>query len=145
MRKLIGAHKRVALDTSIWIYHFEARPDYLPLTTKILNAVSRGKCEAIVSELCLLEILVRPLQLGLDDVADEYETLLTHFPYVQLVAMSRSVLLEAAALRAYHRIRTPDAIILATAITSGATRIITNDKRWKKVEEIDVVCLSDLL
>ena len=145
MRKLIGAHKSVALDTPIWIYHFEAHPDYLPLTTKILNAVGRGKCQAVVSELCLLEILVRPLQLGLNDVADEYETLLTHFPYVQLAPVSRPVLLKAAALGAYHHIRTPDAIILATAITSGATRVITNDERWKKVEEIDVLCLSDLL
>ena len=145
MRKLIGAHQRVALDTSIWIYHFEAHPDYLPLTTKVLTAVSKGRCEAIVSELCLLEILVRPLQLGLDDVADEYETLLTHFPHVQLIPVSRPVLLKAAALRAYHRLRTPDAIILATAMVAGATRVITNDERWRKVEEINVVLLSDFL
>lgn len=145
MRKLIGAHQRVALDTSIWIYHFEAHADYLPLTTKVLTAVSKGRCEAIVSELCLLEILVRPLQLGLDDVADEYETLLTHFPNVQLVPISRAILFKAAALRAYHRFRTPDAILLATAILSGATRVITNDAQWKKVEEIDVAWLRDFL
>jgi predicted nucleic acid-binding protein len=145
MRKLIGAHQRVALDTSIWIYHLEAHSEYLPLTTKILNAVSKGRCKAIVSELSLLEIVVRPLQLGLEDVADEYETLLTHFPHVQLVPVSRQILFKAAVLRARHGIRTPDAIILATGIVCGATRVITNDKEWKKVDGIDVVYLGDFL
>ena len=145
MRRLIGAHQRVALDTSIWIYHLEAHPQYLPLTIKILNAVSKGKCEAIVSELSLLEIMVRPLQLRLQDVADEYETRLTHFPYVQLVPASRQVLFKTAELRAHHGIRTPDAIILATGMTCGATCVITNKKEWNKVDAINVAYLGNFL
>jgi len=81
----------------------------------------------------------------LEDVADEYETLLTHFPHVQLVPVSRQVLFKAAALRAYHHFRTPDAVILATAMIAGVTRVITNDIQWKKVEGLDVAYLSDFL
>ena len=145
MRRLIGAHERIALDTSVWIYHLEAHSEYLPLTTKILNAVTKGKCEAIVSELSLLEIVVRPLQLGLEDVADEYETLLVHFPHVQLVPVSRQILFKAAELRAHYGIRTPDTIILATGIMCGATRVITNDEELGKVDGIDVLYLGDFL
>jgi hypothetical protein len=38
---------------------------------------------------------------------------------------------------------TPDAVIVATRILQGATRVISNDRPWKRLEGIDVVCLSD--
>jgi hypothetical protein len=36
--------------------------------------------------------------------------LLGYFPNLELKPVSRDILLEAAALRAHHRLRTPDAI-----------------------------------
>jgi len=143
MSELIGHHRVVALDTCVWIYHLEGHPDYRGLTTEVLTAVSTGECTAVVSELTLMELLVRPLQLGREEVADEYETLLTHFPNLSLVAIRREILLKAAVLRARYGLRTPDAVIVATGILQGATRVITNDRRWKRVERIDVVCLGD--
>jgi predicted nucleic acid-binding protein len=53
-------------------------------------------------------------------------------------------LIEAAALRARHRLPTPDAIQLATAIHSGATLAITNDEAWKNVGGIDTLLLTEL-
>ena len=144
MSELLGQHRVVALDTCVWIYHLEGNPDYRGLTSEILHAVSTGKCTAVVSELTLMELLVRPLQLEREDVVDEYEALLTHFPNVSLVAIRREILLKAAALRARYGLRTPDAVIVATGILHGATRIITNDRHWKRLEDIDVVCLGDL-
>jgi predicted nucleic acid-binding protein len=144
MSELLGQHRVVALDTCVWICHLEGHPDYRGLTSEILTAVSAGKCTAAVSELTLMEMLVRPLQLEREDVVDEYEALLTHFPNVSLVAIRREILLKAAALRARYGLRTTDAIIVATGILQGATRIITNDRHWKRLEGIDVVCLGDL-
>ena len=143
MSELIGQHRVVALDTCVWIYHLEGHPDYRGLATEILTAVGAGKCAAVVSELTLMELLVRPLQLEREEVADEYETLLTHFPNVSLVAIRRDILLKAAVVRARYGLRTPDAVIVATGILQGATRIISNDRHWKRLEGIDVVCLSD--
>ena len=144
MSEVLGQHRVVALDTCVWIYHLEGHPDYRDLTSEILTAVSAGKCTAVVFELTLMELLVRPLRLEREDVVDEYEALLTHFPNVSLVAIRREILLKAAALRARYGLRTPDAVIVATGILQGATRIITNDRHWKRVEGIDVVCLGDL-
>jgi predicted nucleic acid-binding protein len=144
MSELLGQHRVLALDTCVWIYHLEGHPDYRGLTSEILYAVSTGKCTAVVSELTLMELLVRPLRLEREDVVDEYEALLTHFPNLNLVAIRREILLKAAALRARYGLRTPDAIIVATGILQGATRIITNDQHWKRLEGIDVVCLGDL-
>jgi predicted nucleic acid-binding protein len=44
------------------------------------------------------------------------------------------VLLDAAALRAKFRFRTPDAILLATGIGFSATAAVTNDKTWKEAQ-----------
>ena len=136
-------HHVVALDTCIWIYHFAENPDYLSLTTALLDEISHGK-PAVGSEITLLEVLVRPLQLDQQDIADEYQALLTHFPNFKLLLPNRDILLQAAALRARYKLRTPDAIIIATAVLSGAGLIITNDLNWKRVEAIDVLCLDEL-
>ena len=98
----------------------------------------------MASELVLLELLVAPLKKGVQDTADEIELALLHFPNLQLAPVTRAVLVHAAEMRARYGLRTPDAIMLATAVESGATLAITNDKTWRKVEEIDVVLLADL-
>jgi predicted nucleic acid-binding protein len=51
---------------------------------------------------------------------------------------------RAAEIRARHGLRTPDAIMVATAIESGATLAVTNDDAWRKVKELEVVMLRDL-
>jgi PIN domain len=101
----------------------------------------------VASELTLHELTVRPLQLGRQDVADEYELLLSYYPNLDLEPVSKEVLLGAVALRARHRLRTPDSILLATGIRSSATAAITNDNGWKAAQGlgIEVILLSQLV
>ena len=89
----------------------------------------------------LLELTVLPLRQGRQDIADQYEILLTHFPNLELVPLSRVILLEAASLRATQGLRTPDAIHVATAVISGASAIVTNDASWRRLGSIPVVTL----
>jgi len=93
----------------------------------------------------LLELTVRPLRLGRQDVADDYEVLLDYFPNFELEPISRDILLEAAALRARQRLRTPDAIQIATGLRTGATLAVTNDEGWRNFPLIETVILSDLI
>jgi predicted nucleic acid-binding protein len=140
-----GSHKRVLIDTSVWIYHFEQHPKLALPAGKVIESLEAGKFRGIASELTLLELTVRPLQLGRQDVADEYEVLLGHFPNLELHPVSREILLEAAGLRARHRLRTPDAIQIATGLRTGATLAVTNDDAWRKLPIVETVILSDLV
>jgi predicted nucleic acid-binding protein len=140
-----GQHKRVLIDTSVWIYHFEQHPELGPPAGKVIESLEAGKFRGVASELTLLELTVRPLQLGRQDVADDYEVLLDYFPNLELEPISREILLEAAGLRARHRLRTPDAIQIATALRTGATLAVTNDEGWRSLAFIDTVILSDLV
>lgn len=145
MKDLLGAHKVIALDSCVWIYHLENHPDYATLTRQVLEAVEGGSCQAVSSELTLQEILVRPLQMELQDVADEYELLLSGFPNLSLKPINREILLQAATIRASHGLRTLDAIVSATARAAGATLLVTNDRHLSKVPGIQVFCLGDYL
>ena len=139
-----AGHRLIALDTSVWIYHFEGSAAYGHAADAVLEAVSAGHVAAVASELVLLELLVAPLKKGAQDVADEIEMTLVHFPHLQLAPVTRAVLVRAAGMRAHYGLRTPDAIMIATAIESGATLAVTNDDAWRKVNEIEVVLLSEL-
>ena len=140
----LAGHRLVALDTSVWIYHFEGSAAYGRTADSVLEAVTEGKIGAVASELVLLELLVAPLKKGAQDVADEIELTLQHFPNLQLAPVTRAVLVRAAEIRARYGLRTPDAIMLATAVESGATLAVTNDNAWQKMKEIEVLLVRDL-
>ena len=129
-------HKRVLIDTSVWIYHLEGHNEFGAAAGAVLAAMEHGDFEGIVSELTLMELLVRPLKLSRQDIADEYEILLTNFPNLVLAPLRRDVLTLAAGLRAQYGIKTPDAIVMATGIRNGATLAITNDAGWQRVLEL---------
>ena len=140
-----GQHRRVLIDTSVWIYHFEQHPELGPPAGRVIESLEAGKFRGVASELTLLELTVRPLQLGRQDVADDYEVLLDNFPNLELEPVSREILLEAAVLRARHRLRTPDAIQIATGLGTGATLAVTNDEAWRGIRFIETLILSDLV
>ena len=51
---------------------------------------------------------------------------------------------RSAELRARYRLRTPDAIQLATAIGHKATRFYGNDRGLRRVKEIDCVIVEEV-
>jgi predicted nucleic acid-binding protein len=140
-----GTHALVLIDTSLWIYHFERHAQFGSAAGKVIEGLEAGNFRGVASELTLLELTVRPLQLARQDVADEYELLLDHFPNLELAPVTREILLLAAGLSARHRLRTPDAIQVATAIRRGATLAITNDDAWRALPVIETIILSDLI
>ena len=140
----LAGHRLVALDTSVWIFHFEGSAAHGQAADGVLEAIAQGHIGAVASELVLLELLVAPLKKGAQDVADEIELALLHFPHLELAPVTRAVLVRAAEIRARYGLRTPDAIMLATAVESGATLAVTNDDAWRRVEEVEVLLLREL-
>jgi len=134
---------------SRWAQTDSARHQHLDLspgaTRRAWPGLEQGKFRGITSELTLLELTVQPLRLGRQDAADDYEVLLDYFPNLELIPVSREILLDAAALRARQRLRAPDAIQIATALRADATLAVTNDKAWRSLPLIDVVLLPELM
>jgi predicted nucleic acid-binding protein len=145
LQEFLKNHQLIGLDTSIFIYHLEDHPRYSPLTEIIFSALEKGINKGVTSYLTLMEILVKPKTEGLPQVARDYEYYLTTFPNLNFYEMGLDVARKASDLRAADRIKSPDAIQLATAILYGATAFITNDKIFKKVQGVEVLILDKFL
>jgi len=143
IKQALAGRDIILLDTCVWIYHIENHPHYSPSTEVVLNQVANGASRGICSELSLLEIKIHPLKQDREDIANEYEILLDAFPNLTLYPITREVLHRAGLIRARYRLKTPDAIILATGLEQGATLAVTNDRNWRRVEGMDMMFLSD--
>ena len=141
----LTAHSTVSLDTSVFIYQLEAHPNYLPLTQTLFTGIQAGRWAAITSTITLMELTVRPWQLGRPAVAREYETLLVHFPHLTILDVTRDVARRAAQLRAEYRLRPADALQIGTAIVHGATAFVSNDRALLRVAPtLEIVILERL-
>lgn len=136
---------RIGIDTALFIYFIEEDPRYLPLVEPLFAAADAGSRELVTSALTLLEVLVVPARVGDQDLANRYEQLLTGSKGVRLVEISLEQLRGAAQLRAHTGIKTPDALQLVAAVTSGCTSFVTNDRRLPSLPGTRVVQLSDYL
>jgi len=144
LREQLAGHAVIGLDTSIFIYHLAAHPRYQPLTQELLAGIQVGRQTAITSTVTVMELTVRPWQIGRPAVGREYETLLVHFPHLTLADVTRDVARRAAQLRARHRLRPADALQVATALVHGATAFVTNDRRLRRLKPVlDIIILDD--
>jgi predicted nucleic acid-binding protein len=146
LNKRLGSFTKVGLDTSVFIYHFEKHPVYSPLTQELLSEIEKGVRKGITSTISLMEIIVKPLSIGRNDIARKYEALLMNFPNLEVVDLDRDVIRQAARLRAEYRLRPPDALQVSACLLDGAEAFITNDHQIDRLKEkIDIVILDDLI
>jgi predicted nucleic acid-binding protein len=145
LRDFLRKHPVIALDSSIFIYHLEDHPRYAPLTEIIFDTLEKGMATGTTSYLTLMEIMAKPKAEGLLQVARDYEYYLTTFPNLTFYEMGLEIARKASDLRAAERIKSPDAIQLATAILCGATAFLTNDRIFERVKGIDILILDKLL
>ncbi len=129
----------------VFIYHLQDHPRYSPLTQLLLEAWEMGRNAGVISLITLLEVLVKPKREGNMEAARDYLELLTTYPNLMIVEVDLQVAELASDLRARYGVRTPDALQVAAALRAGATGFITNDRRLKRVAELEVVLLDELL
>lgn len=134
----------IGLDTLVFIYALEYDPKFAHRAEKVLASVEAGKYNACFSVIGIVELLTGPKALGLPNVAEDYKQRLQRFPNLEILDIGHAVVDIASDLCAKYRLRVPDAIHIATAISCGATFFVTNDRALKKVKEIPVKFLHEV-
>jgi predicted nucleic acid-binding protein len=145
LSRWLKTHSRIALDTSVFIYHLQANLTYIGLTDEIFAWLQRPKSQAVTSTITMTELLVQPYRDRNQQRADEIYGLLSTFPNLAWIPPSLEIADAAARLRAKHGLRTPGALQAATAIQTGATGLITNDATFRRLSDLEVLVLDDLL
>lgn len=134
----------IYIDTSIVIYTIEGHPDYYSLLQPLWLKFQLGEIEIISSELIIMEALVAPLKNANNYLVKDYEQLLLS-EGIQLIPISQSVLKQAANLRARTKLKTPDAIHVATALSANCSQFLTNDQGFCNVPGLPVIILNEIL
>lgn len=141
----LARHRRIGLDTAPLIYHLEGDPKYVEATRRLFTWLQGPGASAVTSTLTLTELLVQPYRLKDRERVKLAFAVTALFRHLDWVPPTLAIADRAARLRAEHRLRTPDAIQLATSATSGATGFVTNDFGFRRIEDIEILVLDDLV
>ena len=116
----------IYLDSCLLIYLVESRT-----RTDIVRATMSVAEDAdfAISPLVVMECLVGPFRSEDEPLRLSYERMLDP---MTLLTMGVTVFERAARLRATHRLGTPDALHLATALEHGCDELWTNDDRLSR-------------
>jgi predicted nucleic acid-binding protein len=145
LKQLLRRHRRIALDTSVFIYQLEANAKYLSLTDAVFAWVERTGNEAVTSAITMTELLLPSYRDNNEHRVDEFYGLLSTYPNLRWIAPDLEAADIAARLRATYKLRTPDALQAATAIRAQATGLITNDPTFLRVVEFETAVLDQFL
>lgn len=135
-----------AFDADVLIY--AAAPGH-PLGAPVLALFPEetpnegGRLAGVGSTLLLPEVLTKPTRDGTDDEVLALAVLLAR---LDLRPVDEAIASLAVALGASYALRSADAIHLATAVSVGADRFITNNRRdfSQSIEEVSVTYPTDL-
>ena len=134
----------LGFDTAPFIYFIERHPAYGALMRDVFRRVDTGTIAGYTSTLTVVEVLTKPYQVQDDLLARRYRTLLLRSRNFTVVPIDAMIADSAAEIRARYRLRTPDALQLATAMRAGCEAFLTNDHALRRVTDIRVLILDEL-
>jgi len=139
--------KEVCLDTSIFIYHLEDISPYNTLTRILVEKIAAGEIFCYISTLTVAELLTKPYRMKDIKKISLFEDFIQSLPNTKIQDIDYNIAKRAAKIRANNNLRTPDAILLATASINESSCFITNDISLKNisVEDISILVLNDYL
>jgi len=132
----------IAIDSNVFIYFLESNDEFGPTSLALFKKIEQSSFNAVASELIFFEVLASS-KIDHRDIEKYSETI--RRIDVTFKPTTKEIYLEAARLRRQCALGAMDAIHVATAIVSGATHFVTNDKKLLKraVAEIELVSLQD--
>ena len=138
-------HRRVAIDSCVFIYELDANPRYVALARRVFAWLEKPGNTAVTSTIMMTEILTLPYRGAGELRANTYFGLLSTYSHLEWVPPDLQMARMAARFRATLRMTTPDALQAATALRSGALGFISNYKVFRRVEGLETLLLDELL
>lgn len=147
MQKKLKSLKSLCIDSSILIYHLEKIKPYEVLTRLIIEEIASGNMFCNISALTITELLAKPYRVKDYNQISVFEGFITSLPNSKIQPVEYSVAKLAALLRADYNLRTPDSILLSTALNTGSEYFVTNDIFFKKIniKDISILVLDEYL
>lgn len=131
-------NSKIYIDTNLFIYFFENNPNYADKVEKLFEESINKNILLISSELLYLELSVLPIKKQNSKILKLYTDIENYLPNLDLIPISKNILLKAAEIRATYNYRSPDAIHLSTALSEKCKGFYCADKNLKSFEQIKI-------
>jgi predicted nucleic acid-binding protein len=126
----------LVVDSAPIIYFLEGHKTLGPRFKPLFEAHAAGHVRFAVTTITVAEVLTGPLQTRDEALARRYRAILESWQPLDLdVGTAES----AARLRATLRLKLPDAIQAASALTVNAAALVTHDRDFSKVKSLRVI------
>jgi predicted nucleic acid-binding protein len=145
LHAFLSRHRQVALDTSVFLYHAQAHPKYSRFTLPVFSWLEKPGGHAVTSTVTLTELLVQPLRAKDENLVGVFFALLAKYTNLEWISVSVQIAALGARYRADFGLRAPDAIQGATCIYSRISSLLTNDPVFKRIPELDLLVLDEML
>lgn len=126
---------RLLVDSAPIIYYLEDHPQFSARYEHIFVRAEAGDYELAITTVSLVEVLTGPLRQGNKALADTYREALTSPPSWRVVDLTPAIAHRAAQIRGQTRLRTPDAIQLASALEISCIGLVTQDRDFRGFSE----------
>lgn len=135
----IFSYPTVGVDPNVFIYALEDNKDF-PEASEFFRQLPKKGPTVYTSILTVLEAVVPLYRAGEERRIPDYIDFIGGQGLITIVEINRTIALKSAELRAKYKLKTPDAIQLATAIVKGAGAFITADRDFKfdEIENIKI-------
>ena len=102
------------------------------------NKAQLKTLDLILDEALRVSVITKIEILGYNGVPEEDEKMLEFLNYAEILALSESIVERTIHLKKAIKMKTPDAIIAATALVYGFTLITNNVADFRRVEALKV-------
>lgn len=135
--------KRVYFDTNPIIYYLEQHQPFYDLVYPFFEAIGMSDIQAYTSEFTLTEMLIKPFKENKTALIQDIKDLLLDPDLVTLTKTYRELFIKSAELGGLYGLRSADAIHFVSAIENHCHYFVTNDKRFKSNNGVEVIILND--
>jgi predicted nucleic acid-binding protein len=124
------------LDSAPIIYFLEEHPKHASRFAPLFEMHARGLARFAVTTVTIAEVLTGPGSAGNDVVVRRYRNM---FKSWQIIVLDAAIAEVAARLRGAFRLKLPDAVQVASALSVNADALVTHDRDFSKVTGLRVI------
>jgi predicted nucleic acid-binding protein len=137
--------KRVYFDANAIIYYLEQLEPFYEIVQPLFESIGMGEIQAYTSEFTLTEMLIKPMKENAIELVQDIKDLLLDPDLFALTKTHQELFIKAAQLGGRHGLRSADAIHFASAVENHCHYFVTNDKKFKSQEGLQVLIVKDYL
>lgn len=135
--------RAVFFDTNIFIYLLEGSAVFKRQIHSIQLGIKYAEFAVFASEIVFAEILPVHVKANNRKNIQSAIKFLSGSGAFDLVPVDRDICIRSGFIRGMTGMKIPDALHVATAIHAGCDVFLTNDKRIKTPENIELLALAD--